>query len=154
MLANEQLIHKFYTSFQNKDYAGMQDCYSEDAVFNDEVFKNLNAQQVRKMWEMLIKRAHDLQLSFKNIQADDHEGSAEWTATYTFTKTGKKVVNHIHAGFVFKDGKIQRHTDQFNFRKWAKQAIGPVAGIPLFGHFLKKKVQKTAAKNLEDYMSQ
>lgn len=153
MSANEQLIHTFYTSFQNKDYAGMQNCYSEDAIFNDEVFKNLNAQQAKKMWEMLIKRAYDLELRFNNVQADDQKGSAEWMATYTFSKTGRKVVNYIHASFVFKNGKIQRHRDQFNFRKWAKQAIGPVAGIPVFIYFLKKRVQKTAMKNLEEYMA-
>ncbi|HCN84523.1 MAG TPA: ketosteroid isomerase [Sphingobacteriaceae bacterium] len=153
MLANEQLIHTFYTSFQNKDYAGMQACYSENAVFNDEVFKDLNAKEVRKMWEMLIKKGHDLQLSFKNVQANDYEGSAEWTATYTFSKTKRKVVNHIKANFVFQDGKILQHTDHFNFHKWAGQALGTTGFLLGRTNFLKTKVQKTAVESLEEYMT-
>jgi ketosteroid isomerase-like protein len=153
MNTNEQLITDFYTAFQNKDYVGMQKCYSDRALFSDAVFKDLNAQQVRKMWEMLIKRGQDLQLTFENIKANNKEGGADWAATYTFTKTGRKVVNHIHASFVFEDGKILKHTDNFNFRRWAKQAFGPIAGIPIFTIFLKRKVQKIAMKSLEEYMA-
>lgn len=153
MNANEQLINDFYSAFQNKDYAAMQNCYSANASFNDEVFKNLNGYQAGKMWEMLLKRAHDLELTFENVQAGDRKGSADWTAAYTFTKTGRKVVNHIQADFVFETGKILKHTDSFNFRRWAKQAFGGVAGIPVFTVFLRRKVQKTAIRNLNEYIA-
>lgn len=77
MNTNEQLLTTFYQSFQNKDYASMQNSYADNVVFNDEVFKNLDVQQVKAMWEMLVKRGRDLQIEFKNIQADDVKGSAE-----------------------------------------------------------------------------
>src|ERR1700741_3581091 len=124
MNTNEQVIERFYKAFQSKDYKTMQDCYADNAIFSDEVFIGLNAQQVRSMWEMLIRNGKDLQLDFSKIKANDREGSAEWVATYTFSRTGKKVINKIKANFTFENGKIVSHHDQFNFHKWASQALG------------------------------
>ncbi len=153
MTPNKQLISSFYTSFQNKDYKAMQNCYADDAVFNDEVFVNLNSTEVKFMWEMFCIKGKDLQIEFNNIHADDEKGSAEWNATYTFSKTNRKVINRIKAKFTFANGKIKRHTDHFDFYKWSAQALG-IPGI-LFGWtiFLKNKVRKEGRKNLEAYMN-
>ncbi|MGL4597321.1 MAG: nuclear transport factor 2 family protein, partial [Bacteroidia bacterium] len=130
MHPNAQLLTDFYTAFQRKDFAFMQQCYSDQATFNDPVFKNLNAAEVRAMWEMLISRGKDLVLEFKDIKADDKIGEAKWIATYSFSKTGRKVVNHIQAQFVFENGKIVQHKDDFNFYAWSKQALG-ISGLLL-----------------------
>src|SRR4051812_30879168 len=124
MSQNKELINKFYRAFQNKDYKTMQNCYADDATFSDPVFENLNATEVKAMWQMLITRATDLELEFKNVEANENTGSAEWIATYTFTSTGKKVVNKIKANFVFENGKIKDQKDSFDFYNWAKQALG------------------------------
>lgn len=153
MNVNEQLIHNFYQAFQNKDYKTMQSCYADDAIFSDAVFQNLDAAQVRAMWEMLIKRGKDLQLEYHNVQADDTSGSAEWVATYTFSATGKKVINHIKANFIFENGKIIKHADQFDFYKWARQALGFTGLILGWTGFIKKKVRQTAMKNLDNFMN-
>lgn len=152
MHPNAQLIHHFYSSFQQKDYQGMQTCYAENAIFSDPVFVNLNSRQAKAMWEMLCKRGKDLQLEFSNIHADDKRGSAEWIASYTFSGTGRHVVNRIKAEFEFRDGKILRHTDTFRFSKWASQALG-LTGL-LFGMttFLKLKVRAKARQSLEEFM--
>ncbi|MCU0391511.1 MAG: nuclear transport factor 2 family protein [Thermoflexibacter sp.] len=152
MNANEELITKFYTAFQNKDFKTMQECYADNAVFNDEAFVNLNASQVRAMWQMLILRGKDLVLTFENVKADDKEGSAEWTAIYTFSATKRKVTNHIRARFVFENGKISKHTDTFDFHRWAGQALGVAGALLGWTGFLKKKVQKTAMASLENFM--
>lgn len=130
----------------------MQQCYADDAVFSDPVFQQLNAAQVRKMWEMLIKRGSDLQLVFDGIEADDKRGRAHWVATYTFSTTGKKVVNDIHAEFEFENGKIKRHTDKFGFYRWARQAFGLPGRLFGWTEFLKASVRIRAMKNLTDYM--
>lgn len=153
MNTNEQLIHQFYRAFQNKDYKTMQSCYADDARFSDAVFQNLDAAQARAMWEMLIKRGKDLQLEYHNVQANETNGSAEWIATYTFSATGKKVINHIKANFIFKNGKIIKHTDQFDFYKWARQALGFTGLILGWTGFVKKKVRQTAMKNLDNFMN-
>ena len=150
---NEQLITTFYKAFQQKDYATMQQCYAENAIFNDEAFKNLNAAQVRAMWQMLISRGKDLELEFKNIESEGNKATAEWIATYTFSQTKRKVVNHIKANFVIENGKIVTHTDQFNFYKWSSQALGLVGYVLGWTGFLRKKVSDTATKSLADFMA-
>jgi len=153
MNENEQLIHHFYTCFQNKDHAGMQACYADNARFSDPVFQNLGAAQVRGMWEMLVTRGKDLVLAFSNVQADGKQGSADWVATYTFSATKRKVVNRIHADFVFENGKIVLHRDHFSFYKWARQALG-FPGL-LFGWsgFILESVRQKAMGNLASFMN-
>jgi len=153
MSQNKERINKFYTAFQKKDYKTMQDCYANNATFSDPVFENLNAAEVRAMWQMLITRATDLALEFKNVAADETSGSAEWMATYTFTSTGKKVVNKIKANFVFENGKIKEHKDSFGFYKWAKQALGFKGLLLGWTSFLHNKVKQQARNNLIKFMS-
>jgi len=147
-----ELINTFYTCFQNKDYKGIQACYADNAFFSDPVFKNLDALEVKSMWEMFCKKGKHLRIEFANVAATEKEGSADWTAYYTFSQTGKKVINRIHANFKFQDGKIVEHIDSFNFYNWAKQALG-IPGLLLgWTSFIKTKVQKAAMKNLEAFM--
>lgn len=154
MNSNEQLIQKFYTSFQNKDYKGMQECYADNATFSDSVFVNLNSKQVKAMWQMLITNGKDLKLEFKNIEADEKTGKAHWDAYYTFTKTGKKVVNKIDARFTFENGKIVQHIDTFSFYNWARQALGFTGLLLGWTPFLKNKIRTLAMKNLQAFMKQ
>ncbi len=154
MTANEQTIQKFYSAFQDKDYKTMQDCYAENASFSDPVFKNLTAAQVRAMWEMFCVKSKDLKIEFRNIKADETTGSGEWTATYLFSSTGKKVVNNITANFFFENEKILKHTDSFNFYKWAKQALGLTGVLLGWTPLVKNKVQQKGMKALNDFMKE
>lgn len=152
MTANEQLIQQFYAAFQQKDYKTMQNSYADNAVFNDAVFKDLDAQQVRGMWQMLISRSGDMTLTFGNIKEEGNIVKAYWEAHYTFTATGKKVINKIDAKFEIEDGKIVKHTDAFNFYKWAKQAFGAGGFLLGWTNFFKEKVRLTAKKKLDEYL--
>lgn len=152
MNANEQLINHFYTCFKNKDFKGMQACYAENATFSDAVFKDLTAAQVKAMWQMLISKGKDMRIEFAQISADEKTGKAHWDAYYTFSSTGKKVVNKIDASFEFENGKIVKHTDDFNFYTWAKQALGTTGLLLGWTGFLKNKIQTTAMANLEKFM--
>jgi ketosteroid isomerase-like protein len=154
MAGNEQIVQRFYTAFQQLDYATMQDCYSEKAIFNDPVFGILQGDEVSSMWEMLCKNARDFSLVFSNIQMLDVEyTTCNWVATYTFSATGRKVVNKIKAHMRIQEGKITEHSDKFDLWKWSRQALG-IPGL-LFGwsNFIQNKVHKTARKNLEKFMA-
>ena len=127
----------------------MQDCYSEHPVFNDPVFGILEGEEVKGMWEMLCKNARDFSLSFSDIELIDHEyATCSWTATYTFSRTGRRVVNNIKAFMRFRDGKIIEHSDGFRLSAWAAQALG-WKGV-LFGWtgFMRRGIQKNARRNL------
>jgi Ketosteroid isomerase-related protein len=149
MSDNKQIIEKFYSAFQQLDYRGMQNCYSDDIVFSDPVFLLLRGNEAKAMWEMLCKSARDFSLSFSEIELIDHEyATCSWTASYTFSRTGRKVVNHIKAFMRLKDGKIIEHSDGFRLSTWAAQALG-WKGV-LFGWtgFMKRGIQKNARKSL------
>ncbi len=131
----------------------MQASYSDSAQFNDPVFTGLNAAEVKAMWQMLLQNGKDLSLEYNDVKANDKTGSARWVATYTFSKTGRKVVNVIQADFNFEEGKIIRHNDHFSFYRWASQALG-LSGILLgWTPFMKRKVQATAKQNLQAFIA-
>src|SRR5574338_18686 len=121
----KEIIEKFYTAFQRLDYAAMNNCYSDDIVFSDPVFGLLQGAEVKAMWEMLCKNAKSFSLIYSDIQSVDEEYyTCHWTATYTFSKTGRKVVNHIKAFMRINDGKIIEHSDAFRLSSWIAQAFG------------------------------
>jgi len=107
MDTNKQVIEKFYNAFQKLDYQTMNSWYSDDIVFSDPAFGLLRGEEAKSMWEMLCKNAKDFSLTFSNIQLLDEEyATCNWIATYTFSKTGRKVVNKIKAFMKLKEGKL------------------------------------------------
>lgn len=148
MSDNAALIESFYRAFQIRDSATMAACYHPKARFSDPAFPDLDAAAVRAMWSMLCARGKDLRIEFRDVYANQSTGTAHWEAWYTFSATGRKVHNVIDARFEFLDGLIWRHTDVFDFHRWAGQALG-LSGKLLGGTgFLQKKVQAQAAKSL------
>lgn len=131
----------------------MQTCYADNASFSDPIFSNLNAAEVRAMWAMLLGSAKDMRMEFKNINATKDGATAEWDAYYTFSKTGRKVVNRVKATFLIENGKIVKHQDVFNFHQWARQALGTPGLLLGWTSFLRNKISQQAKKNLENYMS-
>lgn len=154
MHANEELLEKFYSAFQRLDAKTMAICYADDVQFSDPVFPVLQGKEATDMWRMLTSKAQDFSLVFDGIRADDQKGEAHWVATYTFSQTGRIVVNDIHASFVFRNGRIIRHRDHFSLWKWARQALG-VKGLLLgWAPIVKNAVQKQAAKGLSAFRRQ
>jgi ketosteroid isomerase-like protein len=153
MHPNERLIQGFYTCFQQLDSNGMAECYAPDIVFSDAVFTHLEGKEVGAMWNMLASRAKNFTVIFRDVKADDECGSAHWEATYMFSKTGRMVTNVIDAEFEFRDGKIVRHTDHFDFWRWARQALGAPGVVLGWTPFLKKSVRAQARKGLDEFIA-
>lgn len=143
MQTNAEVINRFYTAFQQKDYKAMNDCYSDDIVFSDPAFGLLRGEEAKFMWEMLCKNAKDFSLTFSDIELLDEEyATCKWTATYTFSQTGRKVVNHIKAFMKLKDGKIIEHSDAFSLSKWAAQALGWKGQLFGWMGWMKRAIQR------------
>lgn len=121
---NEELISKFYEAFAARDAETMASCYHPDVVFCDPGFGVLRGQQAADMWRMLCKAGKDLEIRYSDVHVYGGRGQAHWEADYTFA-TKLKVHNVIDAEFDFADGLIIRHTDSFDFSRWAAQAFGP-----------------------------
>jgi ketosteroid isomerase-like protein len=148
MHPHESLIREFYAAFARRDAEAMARCYHDDVFFTDPAFPRLRGEEARDMWRMLVERGKDLVIVLDEASADEAGGHARWTAHYTFSKTGRKVVNRIEAKFAFRDGRIVRHYDHFSFWRWSSQALGPIGRI--FGWFapLRWLVRKQAAEQL------
>jgi len=150
---NTQLVEKFYTAFQQLDATAMNSCYSDDIVFFDPVFGLLKGEEAKSMWEMLCKSAKNFSLTYDNIIAlDDEYCTCDWVATYTFSATGKTVVNKIKANMRFGDGKIIEHSDAFSVHKWSKQAFGTIGILFGWNSLFQNKIKNKAKKNLLKFM--
>lgn len=120
-------IRRFYEAFQQRDAAAMVACYHPEVVFSDPVFPRLEGWRAAAMWRMLCENGKDLRLEVSAIAADerdDRQGRAHWDAWYTFSQTGRKVLNRVDARFELRDGLIVRHVDTFDLHAWAAQALG------------------------------
>ncbi|WP_291721341.1 nuclear transport factor 2 family protein [Bernardetia sp.] len=147
----EQLIAEFYTAFQNQEAEKMVACYADNVVFNDPVFKNLKGEEAKDMWRMLLSNAKDLSVTFSEVEANENLGSAKWEAIYSFSKTGNTVHNKIKAVFEFENGKISRHTDDFDLWKWSGMALGMSGKLLGWTPIIQGKIRETARKSLEKY---
>jgi ketosteroid isomerase-like protein len=151
--ANRETIERFYKAFGRCDGAAMTACYSPDADFHDPAFGDLHGAEVGAMWRMLTGRATDLKIELHEHEADDESGSAHWIARYTFS-TGRPVVNDIRAKFRFAaDGLIADHVDDFDFRHWAKQALGPSGTLVALLPPLRSKARAKARGQLDDFIA-
>jgi len=145
---NVEVIERFYGAFGRGDADTMATCYHRDAHFSDPVFTDLNGPEVMKMWRVLLTRSDDLQIELGEHAAAGDSGSAHWTARYTFSRTGRKVVNEIDASFTFRDGLIIEHNDIFDFWKWSRMALGTTGLFLGWSPVVKKKVRAQSAELL------
>lgn len=124
--ANRSLIETLYEALDRGDGEAMAACYAPNARFRDPAFGELSGEEAGDMWRMLTERAEDLSVELAEHEADESSGSARWIARYTFTDTGRSVVNDVRARFGFADGRIVEHVDEFSFFAWSRQALGPL----------------------------
>jgi ketosteroid isomerase-like protein len=151
MHAHAALIERFYTAFAARDAAGMLACYHPKVAFSDPAFGELDAAAAGAMWTMLVGRATVLEVTFRDVSADDRAGRAHWTARYTFSRSGRRVANEIDAAFAFADGLIIRHDDVFDLWRWARQALGPVGLLLGWSPFLRRRIRAMALKGLASF---
>ena len=120
MHPNARLIETLYTSLRDNQLNTAAACYADDANFEDIAFRLESRERILQMWRLVCSR--DVGVTFDSVLADDQQGSANWVARYTFTETGRKVINPTAAHFAFRDGLIVKHVDRCDAMAWATQA--------------------------------
>jgi ketosteroid isomerase-like protein len=123
------VIRELYAALDRRDGEAMAALYSPNATFRDPAFGELHGNQIGDMWRALTAASQDLTASVANVvvSADGTVGTADWTATYTFSATKRPVTNRIHGTYRFAEDRIIDHVDDFSFWAWSRQALGPVA---------------------------
>ena len=150
---DERLIERFFAAFQNLDADKMNACYSDDIAFYDPMFELLRGDEAKAMWEMLCKNAKDFSLQYDSIKnLDDGYYTCNWTASYTFSKTGRRVVNMCKAHMKIENGLITEHSDGWSIHKWSSQAFGFTGKLLGWAGFFRRRLKNTAKRNLMNYI--
>ena len=146
-------IQSFYQAFADHDAEQMVSFYSDDIEFTDPAFGTLKGEKAKNMWRMLVEsqRGKKFDVVFSDVMENESSGSAHWEAKYKFSQTGRQVHNKIDASFVIKDGKIIKHIDRFNTRKWASQAMGFKGWLLGGTSFFQKKLNVQTNKMLDKW---
>lgn len=131
----------------------MLECYHDNITFEDPAFGVLHGEDAKNMWRMLCQtqRGKEFKVITSNIEYTPEAGKARWEAFYTFSKTGRKVHNVIHATFKLKDGKIINHEDRFNLYKWSKQTMGLKGILMGWTPFFRKKLNNQTRFLLSEF---
>jgi hypothetical protein len=159
MHPNQHTLQRFYSAFAALDADTMAACYAPDAEFDDAVFSLRGQREVGGMWRMLCAatRTHGRdvwKLESSGLQADASTGKAHWEAHYRFSATGRLVHNRIDGTFSFNpEGLITRHVDRFDFWLWSRQALGTPGLLLGWSPFLRTKVRRQAAANLQKFLA-
>lgn len=153
MHPNAAVIERFYAALARRDAEAMLACYTPDVTFSDPVFADLDAAGVAAMWRMLCERGRDLAVVASQIEADATTGRAHWDATYTYSGTGRRIVNRVDAAFEFRDGYICRHQDRFDLYRWLRQALGWKGVVLGFLPAVQDRVRAQAAGALAQWRS-
>jgi ketosteroid isomerase-like protein len=148
---NIDLIERFYSAFQRRDADAMIACYADEVVFSDPAFGELRGDEVRDMWRLLVARAQAFSLTFDSVEADEHSGRAHWVASYVFSQTGRQVINQIDARFVFRDGLIVEHRDNFSLYLWLRQAMGVRGTLLGWSPLVQRAIRAQARRGLALY---
>lgn len=150
MAAPADVARRFYEAFAKGDAAAMAACYHPDATFEDPAFGSLDREGACAMWAMLVGRATDLAITHQ-VVSEGNPVVVRWDARYTFTRTGRPVLNHIEATLTLEGGLIRTHRDRFSFWAWARQAFGPVGLLLGWTSWFQTKVRAEALRGLAVY---
>ncbi len=150
---NLDLLDRFYAAFDRHDGDTMAACYTPDAMFADAVFPDLSGTEPGTMWRMLTGRSKDLTVELVDRAAAGDTGSAHWIARYTFSQTGRPVVNDVQSTFRFRDGLIAEQHDDFDLYRWTRQALGPTGLLLGWTPLVQGAVRRKARAGLDQFLA-
>ena len=139
-------LARFYGALARRDGDTMAALYAPSARFEDPVFR-LEGDDIGRMWKGLLHRARDFEVSYTIVDAGAGTGIVQVSARYLFGGR-RPVLNLIRSTTQWKDGRIVEHRDEFDFARWASQAMGLTG--KLLGRFewFHRAVARKAAKGL------
>ncbi|WP_034924172.1 nuclear transport factor 2 family protein [Gillisia sp. CAL575] len=152
-MMHKELIQKFYNSFSDGNAKGMIACYHKDIIFQDPAFGILRGKRAKDMWEMLLSnKDSNASINYEILEVDDKRAKIFWKAEYKYGPKRRAVVNEVTANFIFKDGKILKHIDDFNLWAWSKQALGASGYLLGWSSYMKHQIQKKTEGLLSTYI--
>ena len=155
-------IECLYAAFERCDGEAMQALYAPQATFDDPVFSLHGAHEIGGMWRMLARSARKRSREVWTVRAGDfhvegRRGSAHWEAQYLYGTADRPVHNVVDSAFEFTEsGLILRQVDQFDFRAWARQALGwpglVFGGLPPMQRYVRRQAADKLARFLASHL--
>ncbi|KAF7368695.1 SnoaL-like domain-containing protein [Mycena venus] len=146
----------FLTAYSNMDYNSLAALTTDDFVFQDAAYPNIQGDVARGMYRWFIHDKEKTQMKViihdvKPSPTDPTVAIASFTDDYFFN--GNHVINNITSTMVVTDGKLAHEQDSYSFEAWAEQALGPLVG-PLAAPLsvTQTLIQITAKVQLETFM--
>jgi hypothetical protein len=141
-----QAVETYWNALARADWATMGACYSPAAEFRDPVF-HLRGPDIAAMWKALMADS-DVRVACDPLIIEANRAHGTWTATYTFSLTGRRVINRVQSEFVFQDGHITWQRDSFNFWRWSGQALGWRGWLLGWTPLVRRRVQRMAHRRV------
>lgn len=155
-------IQRLYAALERREGEAMQALYAPQATFDDPLYSLHGAQEIGAMWRMVCRSARKRSRDEWLLIADDlhvegGRGSAHWEATYLHGTSDRRVHIVVDAAFEFAaDGLILHHVDHFDFRAWARQALGwpgqLFGGLPPLHRFARRQAAERLARFLANHL--
>jgi SnoaL-like domain len=158
-MSPQALLKRFYAAFATLDARTMQGCYAPRAQFEDPLFALDGAEQIGAMWQMVCQTIRNggqavWRLETREVEAAGGErGSAHWEARYRSGAAGRMVHNVVEAQFTFEDGLIAMHSENYDFWRWSRQALGPTGLMMGWSPMLRNQVRRQAQGKLERFLA-
>lgn len=123
------VVTRFYAAFEKGDTATLEKLYAPDVKFQDAIFSYENRDGTMNMWrKILADPTTKIRFTLDNV--DGSQVTGHWVADYKIL--GRPVHNEISTRMTVENGLITRHRDDFDWNKWAPQALplGHLATLP------------------------
>jgi len=143
------VLDTFLQALAHRDIDTMMSCYSAEATYHSPIFPHVEGDMLAATWQWFCAKAPDLTLTVKTCTIEGEHAHVEWTATYTFPKTGRPVTQITTSTFTFDALKICCHSDHFDLHAWSRMALGPLGRVFGGRRWLQRSLQHAAAERVK-----
>ena len=114
----------FYQAMAARDFLAMSELYADCFDIHRSCLWHARCRKYPRHVAHVVVAQQGYCRQPYDISASDTQAVTRWVAHYSFGKTGRPVKNTILATMEIRDGKIIRHSDDFDMQDWLKQALG------------------------------
>ena len=144
----------FFAAFKTRNHEGMNGLYAhtENVVFSDPIFVDLDIDETLSMWLMLLGgKSPKWDFAYEIVSVEGEKVTIDWMADYVYTQTGRDVHNVVRTEMIVRDGKIFSQRDNWDLCAWTTQAFPYVVGKPMC-LLPDLTIRKIARKKLAEFM--
>jgi len=142
------VLNTFLRALAQRDVEAMIRCYTTTATYHSPIFPQVEGDTLTATWQWFCAKAPDLTMVVDEQAFEANTARVQWTATYTFPKTGRPVVQVTDSIFVFEGPQLCRHEDRFDLHRWSHMALGPLGRVLGGRRWLQRSLQRAAAERV------